>query len=214
MISKTHLAAAALAALLAGCGSITSTPATTLQAATAVPVPVGPGEYLMTAGSAGARAYLYGGVTVIEWETEAPAMVHLRDGRGFAVPTESFGRYMRADRRLESFSITRFGAVVAAGLMPVNAPAPASAPSAMPKAPPAPPAAINAPGSDGSAARAEALASTIRDVEVELASIRRILASRQARNPRVIADVNRRIDALERRVAAAQKPAVTAVAQR
>ena len=213
-MKHTLIAACVAVATLAACGTTD-----TAGNVTAAPVPVGPGEYLMTHNGFGVRAYVYGGVTVIEWPESVPNLITIRDAAGSAVPGEVMGRYLRTDRRLERFSLARMGVELVAGHLPGAAPAVKTPASTQ-------------PGADaqaqGAATRTAptAIALTtatqptrvvvpvaseqlIRHAESEIALIRRLLASGK-RNPRAQAEAIRRIDALERRLAQVTQPVTVA----
>jgi len=66
-------------------------------------VKVGP-EYVATGHTAGVRAYVYGGRTLIEFQNK-PAFVDVVDASGQQIAYEREGTFYRLDRALYNFSV-------------------------------------------------------------------------------------------------------------
>ncbi len=111
----------AVSALFAGCVALPPGDAPTSR--------VSP-DYVASGDVSGVRAFLYGKRTVLEFDT-APVWLSIRDENGVEVPYEREGRYYRAARRLEKFSLWLNTRALSFSVVPKVAPvvAAASAPA-------------------------------------------------------------------------------------
>jgi outer membrane protein OmpA-like peptidoglycan-associated protein len=96
-------------------------------------------DYVASGDVSGVRAFLYGKRTVLEFDS-APVWLSIRDENGVDVPFEREGRYYRAARRLDKFSLWLGTRALSFTVVPKVAPvvAAASAPAVVASAPAAP----------------------------------------------------------------------------
>lgn len=186
----------AVGALVAGCVALPPADAPTSR--------VSP-DYVASGDVSGVRAFLYGKRTVLEFDT-APVWLSIRDENGVDVPYEREGRYYRAARRLDKFSLwlgTRalsFTAVpkVAPVVAAASAPAPVVAASAPAAAEPKPvPVTLQAipPSSDEASALLKLSAQQLDEVRQAIAA--------NGDNPIESKALNARLDRIEAQLVAA-----------
>ncbi len=151
-------------------------------------------DYTATGKVEGARAFLYGNITLLEFDT-TPAFLAVRDEKGESVSYERVGRYYRLPRVFDNFTVwvngrsVTFSAPISTRVF--------SAPIA--KVPAQAPDASNGPGD-------EALAALLKLSEAQLAEVRHLL-DQANKNPKStgqeLFDVNRRLDEVVARMVTA-----------
>lgn len=166
-------------------------------------------DYTATGEVEDARAFLYGNITLLEFDT-APAFLAVRDEKGGSVSYERVGRYYRLPRVLDNFTVwvngrsVTFSAPMSTRVF--SAPI-AKAPSQAPDASNGPEvvkvaAAEVAPVKPGD----EDVAALLKLSEAQLAEVRHLL-DQANKNPKStgqeLFDVNRRLDEIEARMVTA-----------
>lgn len=98
------------AATLSGCTHLPQQPLVAHQVSA---------DYMATGGPDGARALIYGGVTLLELESH-PALLSAQDASGESVRYERVGRFYRFDRALDRFTVWLNGDPVRFDAIPVT----------------------------------------------------------------------------------------------